>query len=62
MRPGIKPTSSWILVRLVTTEPQRELQGTLLIFNRALDYNIDDFGRLILHYLLSLFHRAFKGF
>ena len=26
MRPGIKPASSWILVRLVTLEPQRELQ------------------------------------
>ena len=24
-RPGIKPTSSWILVRFSTTEPQREL-------------------------------------
>ena len=24
-RPGIEPESSWILVRLVSTEPQREL-------------------------------------
>ena len=24
-RPGVKPTFSWILVRLVTTEPQWEL-------------------------------------
>ena len=24
-KPGIKPTSSWILVRLVSAEPQREL-------------------------------------
>ena len=26
VRPGIQPTSSWILVGFVTTEPQRELQ------------------------------------
>ena len=25
MRPGIKPASSWMLVRFITTEPQREL-------------------------------------
>ena len=28
-RPGIKPVSSWILVRFVSTEPQRELPRTL---------------------------------
>ena len=26
VRPGIEPASSWILVRFVTTEPQRKLQ------------------------------------
>ena len=30
-RPGIKPTSSWTLVRFVTTEPQCELPATLLL-------------------------------
>ena len=30
-RPGIKPTSSWILVGFVTTEPQRELQGSAFL-------------------------------
>ena len=29
-RPGIKPTSSWILVEFVTAEPQWELQGFFL--------------------------------
>ena len=32
MRPGIKPASSWIPVRFVSTEPHRELPE-LLIFN-----------------------------
>ena len=27
MRPGVKLTSSWILARFITTEPQRELLG-----------------------------------
>ena len=30
MRPGIGPTSSWILVRFITIEPQLELQKQLL--------------------------------
>ena len=29
MRPGITLASSWILVGLVTAEPQRELAGTI---------------------------------
>jgi len=29
-RPGIKPPSSWILVRLITAEPQRELPNSIL--------------------------------
>ena len=33
MGPGIKPTSSWILVRFVTAEPQEDLQ--VYIFNAA---------------------------
>ena len=32
VRPGIKPTTSWILVGFVTTEPQQELLFYLLIF------------------------------
>ena len=31
MRPGIKPTSLWILVRFITAEPQWELPGTFRI-------------------------------
>ena len=27
MRPGIKPTTSWFLVRFVSTAPQQELYG-----------------------------------
>ena len=30
-RPGIKPTSLWILVRFVTAEPQWELQVSLFL-------------------------------
>ena len=30
-RPGIEPTSSWILVRFVTAEPQWELPHTLIL-------------------------------
>ena len=29
VRPGIEPTSSWILVGFITTEPQQELQGNI---------------------------------
>ena len=32
-RPGIKPESSWILVRFITTEPQQELQKTFYIWH-----------------------------
>ena len=35
VRPGIKPISSWILVRFVTTKPQQELPELSLL----LDYN-----------------------
>ena len=31
MRPGIKPTSSWILVGLVTAEPQQELKALVFL-------------------------------
>ena len=33
-RPGIKPTSLWMLVRLVTAEPQQELQGCASLASR----------------------------
>ena len=32
MRPGIKPASSWILVKFISTEPQQELLVGLLIY------------------------------
>ena len=32
VRPGIKPASSWILVRLVTVEPQKELHIILFLY------------------------------
>ena len=32
VRPGIKPTSSWILVRLFTDKPQQELPVALILF------------------------------
>ena len=44
MRPGIKPSSSWILIRFVTTEPQREFLDALFklvfffFFKRAFIY------------------------
>ena len=41
MRPGIKPVSSWILVGLATTEPQRELPQT------------NNFSLLVLFFFLS---------
>ena len=31
MRPGLKPASSWMLVRFVSAEPRRELQDASLI-------------------------------
>ena len=31
-RPGIEPVSSWILVRLITAEPQRELPIIFFFF------------------------------
>ena len=31
-RPEIEPASSWLLVRFVTTEPQRELPKSLEVF------------------------------
>ena len=31
MRPGIEPTSSWILVRFITAEPQQELPRIVLL-------------------------------
>ena len=35
--PGIEPTSSWVLVRFVSTEPQWELQK-LLLFMKTCDF------------------------
>ena len=35
-RPGIEPTSSWILGRFVTTEPQQELPSPSMSFKLAL--------------------------
>ena len=35
VRPGIKPMSSWILVRFVSTEPQWELSGLVYIESKA---------------------------
>ena len=35
-RPGIEPLSSWILVGLVTAEPQRELPFTFVLLNISL--------------------------
>ena len=32
VRPGIEPASSWILVRLITAEPRRELPTLLFPF------------------------------
>ena len=32
VRPGIKPASSWILARFVTTEPQWELWANIFLF------------------------------
>ena len=36
-RPGIKPASSWLLVRFVTAEPQWELQGLPISYLPAWD-------------------------
>ena len=36
-RPGIKPASSWILVRFITAEPQQEL---LLLLCKATKFNV----------------------
>ena len=36
VRPGIKPTSLWILVRFITTEPPWELQGHTYLNTKAI--------------------------
>ena len=37
VRPGIKPTSSWILVGLITAEPQQEFQNFFFFFSHTCD-------------------------
>ena len=34
-RPGIKPSSSWLLVRFVTTEPQWEFPGFVFLMHQS---------------------------
>ena len=38
VRPGIDPSSSWILVRFITAEPKQELPKALISDNEVLSY------------------------
>ena len=51
MRPGIKRTSSWILVRLISTEPQWELSEACFKFQNYLVFSVEE---IILYYFIIL--------
>ena len=52
-RPGIEPASSWIIVKLVTAEPHRELQHLFISFKK--NYFLNFLPKIVYFFFWCLF-------
>ena len=61
VRPGIKPASSWILVGLISTAPQWELQISVLILSVFIDHVLSIFNTAVCVWPAIYRVRAYGG-